>query len=133
MKSKGEYLSELSSINGFYQLRPYISAALMIFMFSLIGMAPTLGFFGYLSVINNLMSTLSWGKIILLMSTLLFVAGACLQIIRTIYFEPLTNKYDRTDKAIYICLFINMAILVISLINPIWLMQDILIILGRME
>ena len=132
MKSKGEYLSELSSINGFYQLRPYMSAALMVFMFSLIGMAPTFGFFGYLSVINNLMTSLSWGKIILLISTLLFVAGACLQIIRTIYFEPLTNKYDRTDKAIYICLFINMAILLVSLINPAWLMQDILIILGRM-
>ncbi len=130
MKSKGEYLSELSSINGFYQLRPYMSVALMVFMFSLIGMAPTLGFFGYLSVFNGLISTLSWNKIILLMLTLLFVAGACLQIIRTIYFEPLTNKYDRTDKAIYICLFINMGILLISLINPAWLMHDILIILG---
>ncbi len=130
MKSKGDYLSELSAIKGFYHLRPYVSAALMIFMFSIIGMAPTLGFFGYLSVLNNLTNTLSWGKIILLISTLLFVANACLQIIRTIYFETSSNKYDRTDKAIYICLFINIVIVLVSLINPTWLMHDILVILG---
>lgn len=44
LKSRGEYLSDISSINGFYQVRPYMSAALLVFMFSLIGLAPTLGF-----------------------------------------------------------------------------------------
>lgn len=130
MKSRGEYLSEISAINGFYQQRPYMSAALLVFMFSLIGLAPTLGFFGYLSIINNLVAAADWGRVALLLGSLLFVASACLQIIRTIYFEPLADKYDRTDKAIYICLFINVALILISLVNPAWLIHDALVILG---
>lgn len=130
MKSRGEYLSDMSEITGFYQLRPYMSAALMIFMFSLIGLAPTLGFFGYLSIINNMMMSEQWGISALLFISILFVAGACLHIIRTIYFESLTNKFDRTDKAIYICLFINMVIILVSLLNPTWLIRDVLAILG---
>lgn len=130
LKSRGEYLSDISSINGFYQVRPYMSAALLVFMFSLIGLAPTLGFFGYLSIINNLVAAGDWGRVILLLGSLLFIASACLQVIRTIYFEPLADKYDRTDKAIYICLFIDVGLILISLVNPTWLIHDALVILG---
>lgn len=130
MKSKGEYLSDVADIGGLYHNRPYMSAALLVFMFSLIGLAPTLGFFGYLSIVNNLVSGGEWGAAVLLFISLLFVAGACLQIVRTVYFEPPANKFDRTDKAIYICLFINMLLILISLLNPAWLIHDALVILG---
>ena len=99
-------------------------------MFSLIGLAPTLGFFGYLSVINNLVSSNEWFRVTLLLGSLLFVAGACLQIVRIIYFESPTTKFDRSDKSIYICLFINVLFILISLINPAWLLHDALVILG---
>lgn len=130
LKSKGDYLSTITSISGFYTMRPYMSAALLIFMFSLIGLAPTLGFLGYLSVINNLIIGERWWQIILLMLSLLFVAGACLQIVRIIYFEKPVTKFDRADKAIYICLFINVFIVLLSLANPTWLLYDALVILG---
>lgn len=71
-----------------------------------------------------------WGRVILLLGSLLFIASACLQVIRTIYFEPLADKYDRTDKAIYICLFIDVGLILISLVNPTWLIHDALVILG---
>lgn len=132
MKSKGEYLSDVSAIGGLYHNRPYMSAALLVFMFSLIGLAPTLGFFGYLSIVNNLVTGSEWGAAFLLFVSLLFVAGACLQIVRTVYFEPQAAKFDRTDKAIYICLFINMLLILISLLNPAWLIHDALVILGGM-
>ena len=130
LKSRGDYLSEVNSISGFYTMRPYMSAALLVFMFSLIGLAPTLGFFGYLSVINNLVSSNEWFRVTLLLGSLLFVAGACLQIVRIIYFESPTTKFDRSDKSIYICLFINVLFILISLINPAWLLHDALVILG---
>ncbi len=130
IKSRGDYLSDLESITGFYQLRPYMSAALLVFMFSLIGLAPTLGFFGHLSVINTLISNEDWELTAVLFLGILLAAGACLRIIRTIYFAPLDNKYDRTDNAIYICLFINMIFVLISLINPSWLLRDALVIMG---
>ena len=133
MKSKGDYIREIEQINGFYEKRPYMSAALLIFIFSLMGMAPTLGFLGYLSVINNVIEQGEWFKIMVLIVALLFLAGAGLQMIRAVYFETSPNKYDRPDKAIYICLFINMAIILTSLLNPTWLMHDILVILGGLS
>ena len=133
LKSRGEYQSEQCAVTGFAEVRPYMAAAFLVFMFSLIGLAPTLGFFGNLSVIGNLVETASWGKAILLLAGLLLVTAACLQVIRTIYFEPVSNKFDRTDKAIYICLFINMIIILLALINPAWLLHDALIILGALS
>lgn len=130
LKSKGEYISNITYISGFYRLRPYMSAALLIFMFSLIGLAPTLGFFGYLSIINNLVADNSWFLMGVLLISLLFVASACFQVIRIIYFEPLVSKFDRADKAIYICLFINVTFILASLINPAWLIRDALVVLG---
>lgn len=130
IKSRGEYLSDVRDIKGLYHNRPYMSAALLVFMFSLVGLAPTLGFFGYLSIINNLVDKANWGLIAFVFLSLLFVAGACLQVVRTVYFEPQEKKFDRTDKAIYICLFINMVLILISLLNPAWLIHDAFVILG---
>lgn len=133
MKSKGDYLSETDSISGFYTMRPFMSAALLIFMFSLVGLAPTLGFFGYLSVINNLVENGYWLQLSLVLFSLLFVAGACLQIVRIMYFETPQIKFDRSDKAIYICLFFNTLLVFISLINPAWLLYDALLVLGSIS
>ena len=133
IKSKGDYLSDTDAISGFYTMRPFMSAALLIFMFSLMGLAPTLGFFGYLSVINNLVESGYWLNLSLILFALLFVVGACLQIVRVIYFETPVNKFDRSDKAIYICLFVNTLLVFISLINPAWLLYDALVILGSIS
>ena len=133
IKSKGDYLSDTLSISGFYTMRPFMSAALLIFMFSLIGLAPTLGFFGYLSIINNLVESGYWLNLSIILLSLLFVAGACLQIVRIIYFETPDTKFDRPDKAIYICLFVNTLLVVISLINPAWLLYDALVIFGSIS
>ena len=133
VKSKGDYLSNTNSISGFYTMKPFMSAALLIFMFSLMGLAPTLGFFGYLSVINNLVESGSWLNLSIMLFGLLFVVGVCLQIVRVIYFETPVNKFDRTDKAIYICLFFNTLLIFVSLINPAWLLHDALLILGSIS
>ena len=130
LKSRGEYLSEQADITGFSEIRPYMSAALLVFMFSLIGLAPTLGFFGNLSIINVLIENEAWGRAAILLPSLLFVAGACLQVVGTFYFKPLSNKFDRVDKAVYICLFINMVFILLALINPAWLLRDAFVILG---
>ena len=99
-------------------------------MFSLIGLAPTLGFFGKLSVINVLIENEAWGRAAILLPSLLFVAGACLQVVGTFYFKPLSNKFDLVDKAFYICLFIKMVFILLALINPAWLLRDAFVILG---
>jgi len=132
LKSKGEYLTDLSVLSGFYATRPYMSAGLLVFMFSLMGIAPTLGFLGYLSVFNSLATTNNWIIIGWLFGGILFATAAILQIVRTIYFEQPTIKFDRPDKSIYICLFINVLLVLLLLINPAWLLQDAIVILGGM-
>ncbi len=130
LKSRGNYLVCVDDIGGLSEVKPYLSAALLIFMFSLIGVPPFLGFVGRLSVINNLIVDERWLHVVLLMLSLLFMANAYLQVIRKIYFSPLKNSFDRTDKAIYICLFINLILVVISLLNPGYLLHDAELVLS---
>lgn len=124
IKSRGEYLVCLKDISGLSVPKPYISAAILVFMVSLIGIPPLLGFLGRLSVINNLIVEGLWSHVIVLLLALLFMANAYLQVIRTIYFETPKNNFDRTDKAIYISLFINLVLVMMSILNPGWLLND---------
>ena len=130
LKSKGDYLELLEDISGLSEVRPYISAAFLIFMVSLIGVPPLLGFWGRLSLINTLAWEERWGHILMLMIALVLMANAYLQVIRTVYFQPLRHNFDRTDKAIYICLFINLILVLISILNPAYLLHDAEIVLN---
>ncbi len=123
-KSKGEYLTEQSELSGVSEVRPYISAALLIFMVSLLGIPPMLGFLGKLSVINYLIIQGSYAFIGLILTALLLLAYAFLNVIKTVYFDGRVNVFDRADKGVYICLMINLILVLISLLNPKYLMHD---------
>lgn len=92
LKSRGDYLTGLSDIDGLSVSKPYLSAALLVFMVSLAGIPPMLGFLGRLSVINNLVVEERWGDVVVLLVSMLFMANAYLQVIRTAYFEPLKSR-----------------------------------------
>lgn len=124
LKTNGEYLRKISSLAGMAEVRPYVSAAFLIFMVSLIGSPPMLGFLGRLSIINNLVVEGHWAMMVIVLSSLLLLANSYLQIIRSLYFEPRATTFDRIDKGIYICLFINLVIVIISLLNPGYLLHD---------
>lgn len=130
LKSKGDYLDALEDISGLSEVKPYISAAFLVFMVSLIGVPPLLGFWGRLSLINTLVLEERWGHVLLLLTALVFIANAYLQVIRRVYFSPLKNSFDRTDKAIYICLFVNLLLVLISILNPDDFLQDAEIVLS---
>lgn len=118
LKSRGNYLTDVDDIDGLSLSKPYISVSWLIFMVSLIGLPPMLGFLGRLSVINNLVLEERWGSVICLLLSLLFIANAYLQLIRHIYFTPVVKSFDRADKAIYLCLFVNLLLVLISTLNP---------------
>lgn len=123
-KSRGEYLVDLEDIRGASNARPYISAAFLVFMFSLIGMPPMSGFLGLISIINNLISSHGWLMLGMVLLSLLLMSNAYLQLIRKIYFEPQNLSFDRTDKAIYICLLVNIILVATTMINPSFLFKD---------
>ena len=118
LKSKGEYLSEIDEIQALSHGKPYLCAAFLVFMFSLVGVPPMLGFLGRLAIVDTLVASSQWVAFGILLISVLFMANAFLNIIRTIYFDTSKNTFDRTDKAIYISLFINLVLVIISILNP---------------
>ena len=94
------------------------------FMVSMLGTPPMLGFLGKLSVINYLIIQGSYVFIGLILTALLLLAYAFLNVIKAVYFDSLTNVFDRADKGVYICLMINLILVLISILNPKYLMHD---------
>ena len=94
-------------------------------MISLIGTPPLLGFLGKLSVMNNLVILGNYWGILLISLALLMLAAAYLRVIKVMYFDVRTGVFDRADKGIYICLLINIILVLISILNPKYLMSDV--------
>ncbi len=124
LKSRGDYLDSLEEIGGLSAEKPYLSASALIFMFSLVGIPPLLGFWGRLALVNTLVSAERWIDMVLLLVAVIFIVSAFLRVIGTVYFEPRQKTFDRTDKAIYICLLINLVLVLIAIINPHFLFYE---------
>jgi len=129
MRSKGIYLADLGEIRGFATRRPFVSAAFLLFMISLIGTPPLLGFLGKLSIVNNLVLNSEYWLMIIVTGAILLLANACLKIITALYFEPRNNSFDSVDKGVYICILINMLLIAIAILNPRYLMHDVEVML----
>ena len=124
IKSKGIYLADLSEISGLSKSKPYISAALLLFMVSLIGSPPMLGFLGKLSVVNNLVLEQNYVLVAVVLASLILISNGYLRLVKSLYFESVTHGFDRTDKGIYIFMFVNLIVVVVSLLHPRLLMND---------
>ena len=125
IRSKGVYLSELKDIRGLATQRPFVAAAFLLFMISLIGMPPLLGFLGKLSIAGNLVANYGYVMAAVVMASVLLLANAGLRVITALYFEPRNISFDRVDKGVYICLLINMLLILIAILNPRYLMHDV--------
>lgn len=125
LRSKGEYLVNLDSVAGISTVRPFISAAMLIFLISLISTPPLLGFLGKLSVVNNLVIQGNYGLILVILFSVLVLVYAYMRVIKAFYFDARVNLFDRVDKGVYICLFINLILVLISILNPKYLMHDV--------
>lgn len=124
-RCKGEYLPELDDIKGVATQRPFLSAALLVFMISLIGTPPLLGFLGKLAVINSLVIAHEFVLTGAVLVAMLILVYAYLKIITVVYFEPRDNNFDIVDKGVYICLLINIVLIVVAIVNPKYLMHDV--------
>lgn len=125
LKSNGEYLTKVEDVGGIFTQKPYISVAFLVFMVSLAGSPPMLGFLGKLAVINNLVVEEKYYSIAIIMTALLLMITAYLDVIKTVFFNECSKKFDRADKAIYICLFLNIIIVLISILEPSYLMDNL--------
>lgn len=124
-KIKGEYLFMLSDFEGAAYKRPYLCALMTVFLFSLIGFPPFLGFLGLFSVLNNLIGQHNFITLTILLTTLIIISYSYLQIIKTMYFENSKDNFDRVDTGIYMALWLNTALMIFIMLQPRWLVQDL--------
>ncbi len=125
LRSKGIYLTKLEDINGLSTQRPFVSALMLLFMISLIGMPPFVGFLGKLSIINNLVESGSYISIGIIFASMLILAYAYFRIINAIYFSARVNVFDKVDKAVYMSLSLIMLFIIIAISNPKYVMYDV--------
>ena len=118
MKSKGDYINDLDDLKGFAIQRPYMGAGILVFMISLIGSPPMLGFVGKLFIINDLILNKQYLSLGLIMFSLVLIVDAYLKVIKVLFFEQGVRKYDRTESGIYVCLFIILVFILASIFNP---------------
>lgn len=124
-KSNGEYLYKLEDISGIFTQKSYISVAFLVFTVSLAGSPPMLGFLGKLAVVNNLVIEGRYWSLGVAIFAMLLMITAYLDVIKTIFFDERKRNFDRADKGIYICLFINIIIILISILQPSYLMGNL--------
>lgn len=125
LKNKGEYLFMLSDFEGASFKRPYISAALSIFLFSLIGFPPFLGFLGMFAVFSDLVLHNNFYQLAALLTALVILAYSYLQIVKTLYFENSNIAFDRADRGIYAAVLLTILLMIVLIVQPHFLMQDL--------
>lgn len=125
MRSHGEYMRELDDLSGFSKVKPYVAAGLLFFIVSLLGVPPLLGMLGNLTLVNSLLDQKSYYLIAFIAFMLVWLSHGLLEVVKSIYFDMRRRNFDRVDKAIYFCLFLNAALILTVVLKPRYLMYDI--------
>lgn len=125
LKSRGEYLLTLGDITGAAAKKPYISAMITVYLFSLIGFPPFLGFVGLYNIGLNLVLYNHFYTLLFLFTVQIIITYAYMQIIKNLYFEKSKNVFDHTERSIYVIMFINAAFMVLMSLKPDFLIENI--------
>jgi NADH-quinone oxidoreductase subunit N len=94
LSRQGFESEQIDDLKGLAQRSPWFAALMAIFMFSLAGIPPTVGFYAKLSVLQALVSTNVTGFIWLaVVAVLLSLVGAYyyLRLVKVMYFDPPTD------------------------------------------
>ena len=125
LKSKGEYLIMLNDISGASAKKPYVSAMITVYLFSLIGFPPFLGFVGLYAVGFDLALNNHFYLLVFLLAILIIIAYGYMQIIKSLYFEKSNNIFDTTEKGIYTIILINAILMALISTEPDILIENI--------
>jgi NADH-quinone oxidoreductase subunit N len=97
----GEHVETIASLSGMSRTRPGLAAALMVFMFSLAGIPPLLGFWAKFVVFDAAVAAGLWPLAAIGIAASVIGAYYYLKIVKTMYFDdpapafaPLDNKVE---------------------------------------
>jgi len=116
--ANGHPVETIASLAGLSRTRPWLAFGLLIFMFSLAGIPPFLGFFSKLAVFNAAVAAnLTWLAAVAI-ATSVIGAYYYLMIIKTAYFDDPAPAYRETKEPVGAVLLIAMAAIVSPLSMP---------------
>jgi len=118
LRSHGEYLSSVSSLAGLAQTRPYTTGALLVGLFSMMGLPPLVGFLGQIDMVYQLLNAEKYIALGCILLGMLLLAKSYLSIIKTIYFEQKMKTFDTENKFMLIYTIINTILILILAFNP---------------
>jgi NADH-quinone oxidoreductase subunit N len=96
----GEPVEEIAALSGLSRTRPMLAAALAMFMFSLAGIPPLLGFWAKLLVFNALVAIGWWPLAALGIAASVIGAFYYLKIVKTMYFDEPAPAFAPRESAI---------------------------------
>jgi NADH-quinone oxidoreductase subunit N len=121
LSREGHEAEELSDLAGLSQRAPWVAGVMAVFMFSLAGVPPLVGFYGKLAVLQALVTTNVTSYIVLAVVAVLFsLVGAFyyLRVVKVMYFDaPSAQPALERSKGISALLALNgAAVLVLGLL-----------------
>jgi NADH-quinone oxidoreductase subunit N len=98
--ANGEPVETIASLSGLSRSRPYLAAALAIFMFSLAGIPPLFGFWPKFLVFEALVREGFWPLAMIGIATSVIGAFYYLKIVKTMYFDEPAPEYAPSDSVL---------------------------------
>lgn len=96
----GRPVETIASLSGLSQSRPGLAAALAIFMFSLAGIPPLLGFWAKLAVFDAVVRADMWPLAAIGIAASVIGAFYYLKIVKTMYFDDPADAYHPSESAL---------------------------------
>ncbi|HET7796214.1 MAG TPA: NADH-quinone oxidoreductase subunit N, partial [Rhizobacter sp.] len=126
LSRRGFESENIDDLKGLAKRSPWYAAVMAIFMFSLAGIPPTVGFYAKLAVLQSLVSTNDSTYVVLaVIAVLLSLVGAFyyLRLVKVMYFdEPKETAPITTTGDVRVLLSLNGAAVLVFGILPGWLM-----------
>ena len=98
--AEGNHVETIASLSGLSRTRPALAAALAIFMFSLAGIPPLLGFWAKFLVFDAAVGAGLWPLAALGIAASVIGAFYYLKIIKTMYFDEPASAYAPSDSVV---------------------------------
>ena len=125
LRSHGEYLSAVSSLAGLAENRPYATGALLVGLFSMMGLPPLSGFLGQLNVFYELLNKEEYLTLLTVIICLLLIIRSYLSIIMTVYFEKKIKSFDTENKYVVLCSMLYILVVIGLTFNPLDIFERI--------
>jgi NADH-quinone oxidoreductase subunit N len=126
LSRRGFESEQIDDLKGLAKRSPWYAAVMAIFMFSLAGIPPTMGFYAKLAVLQSLVSTNETLYVVLaVVAVLLSLVGAFyyLRLVKVMYFdEPKETAPIATTGDVRVLLSLNGAAVLVFGLLPGWLM-----------